>query len=59
MITLHASLSTFLRGKKRLTEAMVEFPLAEECAERQGTERHRALARQAMTECGKTLAEGP
>ena len=59
MIALHASLGAFLQGKNRLTEALVEFQLAEQWAERLGTERQRALARQAITECGKALAEGP
>ncbi|SEJ61033.1 hypothetical protein SAMN04487917_10818 [Arthrobacter sp. yr096] len=59
MIALHASLGTFLRGKNRLTEAMVEFQLAEQWAERLGTERQRASAREAITECGEALAEGP
>jgi len=59
MIALHAGLGSFLRGKKRLTEAMVEFQLAEQWAERLGTERQKALAREAITECGKALAEGP
>ncbi|MGJ3191527.1 hypothetical protein FQP90_10845 [Paenarthrobacter nitroguajacolicus] len=59
MIVLHTSLGTFLRGKGRLTEAMVEFQLAEQWAERLGTERQREFAREAITECGKALAEGP
>ncbi|MEQ4566553.1 hypothetical protein [Paenarthrobacter sp. CAP02] len=59
MIALHAGLGSFLRGKNRLTEAMVEFQLAEQWAERLGTERQGALAREAITECGKALAEGP
>ncbi|MFK0040200.1 hypothetical protein ACIQTW_10195 [Paenarthrobacter sp. NPDC090517] len=59
MIALHASLGAFLQGKNRLTEALVEFQLAEQWAERLGTERQRAMARQAITECGKALAEGP
>lgn len=59
MIALHASLGELLQGKKRLTEAMVEYQLAEQWAERLGTERQRAMARDAITECGKALAEGP
>ena len=59
MIALHASLGAFLQGKNRLTEALVEFQLAEQWAARLGTERQRAMARQAITECGKALAEGP
>ncbi|NWL10483.1 hypothetical protein DM793_04090 [Paenarthrobacter nitroguajacolicus] len=59
MIALHASLGAFLQGKNRLTEALVEFQLAEQWAARLGTERQRAVARQAITECGKALAEGP
>lgn len=59
MIALHASLGTFLQGKKRLTEALVEFQLAEQWAERLGSEQQKAMARDAITECGKALAEGP
>ena len=59
MIVLHVALGTFLRGKKRLTEALVEFQLAEQWAERLGSGAHGALAREAITECGKALAEGP
>ncbi|WP_235036291.1 hypothetical protein [Arthrobacter sp. 18067] len=59
MIALHVSLRTFLGGKKRLTEAMVEFQLAEQWSERQGSERQKASARESITECGKALAEGP
>lgn len=59
MIVLHASLGWFLHGNGRFTEAMVEFQLAEQWAERLGTERQKLLAREAITECGKALAEGP
>lgn len=59
MIALHASLGAFLQGKKRLTEALVEFQLAEQWAERLGSERQKVMARHAITECGKALAEGP
>ncbi|MDR6986555.1 tetratricopeptide (TPR) repeat protein [Paenarthrobacter nitroguajacolicus] len=59
MIALHVGLGSFLSGKKRLTEATVEFQLAEQWAERLGTERQRALIQEAITECGKALAEGP
>ncbi|MCD4851232.1 hypothetical protein LN996_10465 [Arthrobacter sp. AK01] len=59
MIALHVSPSMFLGGKNRLTEAVVEFQLAEQWAERRGTERQETLAREAITECGKALAEGP
>ena len=59
MIVLHVALGTFLRGKNRLTEALVEFQLAEQWAERLGSEGQKALAREAITECGKALAEGP
>ncbi|BCW04418.1 hypothetical protein [Arthrobacter sp. NtRootA1] len=59
MIVLHTSLGSFLHGNGRFTEALVEFQLAEQWAERLGTERQRVLAREAITECGKALAEGP
>ena len=59
MIVLHTRLGWFLHGNGRFTEAMVEFQLAEQWAERLGTERQRELAREAITECGKALAEGP
>ncbi|MFJ5955925.1 hypothetical protein ACIQC5_08190 [Paenarthrobacter sp. NPDC092416] len=59
MIALHANLGWLLHGKNRFTEALVEFQLAEQWAERLGTERDRVLAREAITECGKALAEGP
>lgn len=59
MIVLLVSLGELQQGKKGLTEALGEYQLAEQWAEPLGTERQSTMARHAITECGKALAEGP
>jgi len=51
MVALHASLGRTLHEAGRCTEAMVEFQLAEQWAERVGTAREQELARAAIGAC--------
>ncbi|MBO1268136.1 hypothetical protein [Arthrobacter cavernae] len=47
-----------LHAAARFPEAMVEFQLAEQWAGRVGTENQQIRAREAINECGKSLAGG-
>ncbi|UVJ40077.1 hypothetical protein [Arthrobacter sp. CJ23] len=58
MVSLHSSLGWILHAAARFPEAMVEFQLAEQWAERVGTENQQLRAREAINECGKSLARG-
>jgi tetratricopeptide (TPR) repeat protein len=51
MIELHTNLGHTLLQAGRAAEALVEFQLAEQWAEREGTPRQRAAARAAIAEC--------
>lgn len=57
MVVLHHNLGWTLHGSGRFAEAMVEFQLAEQWAERVGTPREQQGAREAIGECEKSLAE--
>ncbi|XAS68710.1 hypothetical protein V3C33_05310 [Micrococcaceae bacterium Sec5.7] len=56
MVALHNNLGRTLHGAGRRTEAMVEFQLAEQWAERVGTLKQQELAREAIQECERSLA---
>ncbi|WP_427134275.1 hypothetical protein [Pseudarthrobacter sp. S9] len=51
MVALHNNLGWTLHDAGRCTEAMVEFQLAEQWAERVGTPRQQELAREAINAC--------
>jgi tetratricopeptide (TPR) repeat protein len=51
MVSLHNNLGWTLHEAGRCTEAMVEFQLAEQWAERVGTPRQQELARAAINDC--------
>lgn len=56
MTALHNNLGWILRRSGRLTEALVEFQLAEQWAERAGTPAQQQYAREAIAECEHALA---
>ena len=56
MIALHNNLGRILHRSGRLTEALVEFQLAEQWAERVGTPAQQQYAREAVAECEHALA---
>ncbi len=56
MVSLHNNLGWTLHDAGRFTEAMVEFQLAEQWAERVGTPRQQQRAREAIAECEHSLA---
>jgi tetratricopeptide (TPR) repeat protein len=56
MVALHNNLGWTLHGAGRLTEALVEFQLAEQWAERVGTPAQQQYAREAIEECEQALA---
>lgn len=56
MVALHNNLGWTLHGAGRLTEALVEFQLAEQWAERVGTLAQQQQAREAIDECEHALA---
>jgi tetratricopeptide (TPR) repeat protein len=56
MIALHNNLGWILHRSGRLTEALVEFQLAEQWAERVGTPAQQQYARAAIAECEHALA---
>lgn len=56
MVGLHNNLGWLLHDSGRCTEALVEFQLAEQWAERVGTPRQQQQAREAIEECEKSLA---
>lgn len=56
MVELHSNLGRILSRAGRSTEAMVEFQLAEQWAERAGTPRQQQEAREAIGECEQALA---
>lgn len=56
MIALHNNLGWILHRSGRLTEALVEFQLAEQWAERVGTPAQQQYAREAIAECEHVLA---
>ena len=57
MVTLHTKLGWTLHDSGRYTEALVEFQLAEQWAERVGTPYQQQWARDAIEECEKSLAD--
>ena len=58
MVSLHSNLGWTLHQAGRFTEALVEFQLAEQWAERVGTPRQQRWAREAIEECEQALAAG-
>lgn len=56
MVALHNNLGWSLHGAGRLTEALVEFQLAEQWADRVGTPAQQQYARDAIAECEHALA---
>ncbi len=58
MVSLHNNLGWTLHQGGRFAEALVEFQLAEQWAERVGTPRQQEWARQAIEECEHSLASG-
>ncbi|WP_260680888.1 hypothetical protein [Arthrobacter sp. KBS0703] len=56
MVALHNNLGWTLHDSGRLTEALVEFQLAEQWAERAGTPAQQQYARAAIEECEQALA---
>ena len=56
MVALHNNLGWSLHVAGRLTEALVEFQLAEQWAERVGTPAQQQYARDAIAECEHALA---
>src|SRR6476619_960990 len=56
VVSLHNNLGWTLHGAGRITEALVEFQLAEQWAERVGTPAQQKYARQAIEECEQALA---
>ncbi|KIS28991.1 hypothetical protein TV39_02440 [Arthrobacter sp. SPG23] len=59
MVSLHNNLGWTLHQAGRFTEALVEFQLAEQWAERVGTPQQQEWAREAIEECQQSLAAGP
>jgi hypothetical protein len=55
MVSLHSNLGWAMYDDGRRVEAMVEFQLAEQWAERVGTEQQRQWAREAIAQCAKSL----
>ena len=58
MVALHTNLGWALHGAGRFTEALVEFQLAEQWAERTGTPAQQQHAREAIEACELALAGG-
>ena len=58
MVALHNNLGWALHGAGRFTEALVEFQLAEQWAERAGTPAQQQHAREAIEACELALAAG-
>ena len=58
MVALHSNLGWALHGEGRFTEALVEFQLAEQWAERAGTPSQEQYAREAIEACEVALAAG-
>ncbi len=58
MVSLHNNLGWALHEAGRFTEALVEFQLAEQWAERVGTPQQQEWAREAIDECEHSLAAG-
>ena len=58
MVALHNNLGWALHGTGRFTEALVEFQLAEQWAERAGTPVQQQHAREAIQRCEQALAAG-
>lgn len=58
MVALHNNLGWALHGAGRFTEALVEFQLAEQWAERTGTPAQQRHARDAIEACEVALAAG-
>jgi tetratricopeptide (TPR) repeat protein len=58
MVALHNNLGWTLHSAGRLTEALVEFQLAEQWAERVGTPAQQKYAREAIEECEQALSSG-
>jgi tetratricopeptide (TPR) repeat protein len=58
MVSLHNNLGWTLHQAGRFTEALVEFQLAEQWAERVGTPQQQEWAREAIDECEHSLAAG-
>lgn len=58
MVALHNNLGWALHGAGRFTEALVEFQLAEQWAERAGTPAQQQQAREAIEACELALAAG-
>lgn len=56
MVSLHNNLGRTLHAAGRFTEALVEFQLAEQWAERAGTPQQQQWAREAIEECEQSLA---
>ncbi|OFI38473.1 hypothetical protein BIU82_03880 [Arthrobacter sp. SW1] len=56
MVSLHNNLGWALHDDGRRTEALVEFQLAEQWAERVGTPQQQLLAREAIAECERALS---
>ncbi|GAA3319466.1 hypothetical protein [Arthrobacter ramosus] len=55
MVSLHNNLGWAMYDDGRRTEAMVEFQLAEQWAERVGTAQQQQWAREAIAQCAKSL----
>lgn len=58
MAPLHINLGRALYEAGRRTEAMIEFQLAEQWAEKAGTPQQQEAARQAIAECAAALVSG-
>jgi hypothetical protein len=58
MVSLHNILGWTLHQAGRFTEALVEFQLAEQWAERVGTPQQQEWARAALDECEQSRAAG-
>ncbi|MDQ0680196.1 tetratricopeptide (TPR) repeat protein [Arthrobacter pascens] len=58
MVALHNNLGWELHGARRFAEALVEFQLAEQWAERAGTPVQQQHAREAIQGCEQALAAG-
>ena len=56
MVSLHNNLGWALHDDGRRTEALVEFQLAEQWAERVGTPQQQLWAREAIDECERSLS---
>jgi tetratricopeptide (TPR) repeat protein len=56
MVTLHNNLGWALHDDGRRTEALVEFQLAQQWAERVGTPQQQRWAREAVDECERSLS---